>query len=266
MTYLIRQMGHVTFGTPDPERSAVDLVDLVGLRVSGWRDGTALLTSNERLYEVAFRKSTETCVAAVGLEAMDAAAVDEVHRRAVSDGLEVIADQPLGPGIERAVRFRAPFGLVIEVHTPVKRSEVAHYVGPGSHPRRIEHINLKVPDVLAMRDVFTSVLGLKLSDARRVTSSTGFALMTAIITRWRCSAASLPCTTMRLTSTLSRIWRGSPTVSCSRIGRCCGDRGGMAPVAISSSITLIPTIVWSKCRSEWIALTMMRCIRRATGR
>jgi len=157
-------MGHVTFATPDPERSALDLVELVGLRVSGRRDGTVFLTSNERLYEVAFRQSRERHVAAVGLEAMDAAAVDEVRRRAVSDGLEVIEDKPLGPGIAHAVRFKAPFGLIIEVHTPVKRSEAARYIGSGSHPRRIEHVNFRVPDVLAVRDAFTGVLGLKLSD------------------------------------------------------------------------------------------------------
>ncbi|WP_245329317.1 VOC family protein [Bradyrhizobium centrolobii] len=157
-------MGHVTFGTPDPERSAQDLVDLVGLRVSGRHDRTVFLTSNERLYEIAFRQDTERYVATVGLEAMDAHAVDEVYRRAISDGLEVIDDRPLGPAIEHAVRFKAPFGLIIEVHTPVKRSEAARYIGPGSRPPRIEHVNFKVPDVLAVRDVFTNVLGLKLSD------------------------------------------------------------------------------------------------------
>jgi hypothetical protein len=100
MTHLVRQMSHVTFVPPDPERSAQDLVDLIGLRVSGRRDGTAFLTSNERLYEIAFRRAMKPEVAAIGLEAVDAGAVDEVRRRAVSDGLDygwsMRADWPLG--------------------------------------------------------------------------------------------------------------------------------------------------------------------------
>jgi hypothetical protein len=100
MTHLVRQMSHVTFVPPDPERSAQDLVDLIGPRVSGRRDGTAFLTSNERLYEIAFRRAMKPEVAAIGLEAVDAGAVDEVRRRAVSDGLDygwsMRADWPLG--------------------------------------------------------------------------------------------------------------------------------------------------------------------------
>jgi hypothetical protein len=34
VTHVIRQMGHVTFSTPDPEGSARDLVDLVGLKIT----------------------------------------------------------------------------------------------------------------------------------------------------------------------------------------------------------------------------------------
>jgi catechol 2,3-dioxygenase len=87
VTHVIRQMGHVTFSTPDPEGSARDLVDLVGLKITDRRDGAVYLSSNERRFEVAFVHGDKRGVLAVGVEAMDAAALAEVRRRVLSDGL-----------------------------------------------------------------------------------------------------------------------------------------------------------------------------------
>lgn len=164
MTHVIRQMGHVTFSTPDPEGSAQDLVDLVGLKITDRRDGAVYLSSNARHFEVAFMHGDERGVLAVGIEAMDAAAVAEVRRRVLSDGLELLGEEPLGPGIDRAVRFKTPFGFVIEVHTAIARDQAHRHIGPGAQPRRIEHANFKAPDTRLLHDVFTKVLGLKLSD------------------------------------------------------------------------------------------------------
>ena len=111
--YVIRQMGHVAFTTPDVEGSAQDLVNLVGLKITGRRDGAVYLSSNERQYEVVFRQEAERRVAAVGLEAMNSAAVEEVRRRAQSDGLKVLSDEPLGPGN----RARRPFRDTVRPHS-----------------------------------------------------------------------------------------------------------------------------------------------------
>lgn len=164
MTHLIRQMGHIAIATPDLEASAADLVDLVGLKVTERRDGRLFLSSNERHHEVSLVEAARPGVVAVGLEAMDAAAVDEVGRRARSEGFEIVDDRPLGPGTDRAVRFKIPCGFVIEVHTPVARSEGQRHVGPGGKARRIDHVNFKAPDVLVFRDVFTKLFGMRLSD------------------------------------------------------------------------------------------------------
>lgn len=162
--HLIRQMGHIAMATPDPDGSAADLVELIGLKVTDRGDGRVFLSSNDRHHEVTLVRGARPGVVAVGLEAMDAAAVDEIGRRARSDGFEILDDRPLGPGIDRAVRFEIANGFVIEVHTPVARSERARHVGPGGHPRRIDHVNFKAPDVLELRDTFIKLFGMKLSD------------------------------------------------------------------------------------------------------
>lgn len=164
VTHLIRQMGHVAIATPNPDDSAADLVDVVGLKVTERQKDRIFLSSNQRHHEVTLVRNEVPGVLAVGLEAMDAAAVDEVARRVRSEGFEIHDDRPLGPHTDRAVRFAIPFGLIVEVHTPVSRTESQRHIGPGARAKRIEHVNFKAPDVLVIRDVFTRLFGMKLSD------------------------------------------------------------------------------------------------------
>ena len=167
MANLIQQMGHVALAVPDPEKSARDLQEIVGLDICARRDGAVFLSSNTRQYEVAYSKGPEPRVLAIGLEAADAAAVDEIFRRAKSDGLELIDDKPLHAGIEKAVRFRAPFGAIFEVHTPIARGHAfGHigHIGPGSRPRRIEHVNVIVEDTHGASDFIVKTFGMRVSD------------------------------------------------------------------------------------------------------
>ena len=160
--HLIQQMGHVALAVPNPEASARDLCEMVGLRVTARTAAGLFLSCNTRHREISFAHSATPHVLAVGLEAPSTAAVDEVLRRVRADGLDVIDDHPLYGGAERAVRFRAPGGVIFEMHTPIARSEPVSYV---SRPKRIEHVNVLVPDVQAMADFLTGTLGLKLSDS-----------------------------------------------------------------------------------------------------
>ena len=162
--HLIRQMGHIAMATPDPEGSAADLVDLVGLKITERRGGTVFLSSNERHHELMLVEGADPGVIAVGLEALDAAAVDEITHRVRSEGFEILNDQPLGPTVERAVRFKITNDFVFEVHTPVARNQPQRHTGPGARPRRIDHVNFKAHNVLEMRDIFIKLFGMKLSD------------------------------------------------------------------------------------------------------
>jgi catechol 2,3-dioxygenase len=164
MTHLIRQMGYVVIATPDPDGSARDLADMTGVRISHRDAGAVHVSSNARSCEVAYLRDNRSGIRAVGLEAMDEAAVDEVCRRARSEGLEILADTPLLSKVARAVRFATPFGPIIEVHTPVARDDIPPAAGNGKRVRRLEHVNLRANDPKGFHDLVTSMLGLKLSD------------------------------------------------------------------------------------------------------
>jgi catechol 2,3-dioxygenase len=163
MTYMIRQMGHVVISSPDPKAAAEDLATMVGLRITEIDGDTVYLSSNDRHHEVTYVKGDGEAVA-MGLEAVSNDAIDEVYRRAKSEGLHILSDTPLGKHYDRAVRFIAPGGAVIEVHSPIARNQNRRYTGYGPTPRRIEHFNAFAPDTLAFGDFAEKLLGMKLSD------------------------------------------------------------------------------------------------------
>ncbi len=164
MTHLIRQMGYVAIATPDPDGSARDLSDITGARVTHGDAAAAYVSSNARYCDVAYLREDRRGIRAVGLEAMDEAAVDEVYRRAKSEGLTILADTPLVTRVKRAVRFVTPFGPIFEVHTPIEREPLGPAQTSGMRVRRLEHVNLRATDPKGFHDLVTRLLGIKLSD------------------------------------------------------------------------------------------------------
>lgn len=163
MSYLIQQMGHIVISSPDPLGAAKDLMETVGLRVTQQDADVVYLSSNNRHHEVTYVRGAGKAVV-VGLEAVSLAAIDEVYRRAKSDGLTILSDKPFGPHYARGVTIVAPGGAVFEIHSPIARSQSERYNGVGARPRRIEHVNAFAPDTLAFGAFCEKTLGMKLSD------------------------------------------------------------------------------------------------------
>jgi catechol 2,3-dioxygenase len=163
MSSLIQQMGHIVISSPDPLGAAKDLQETVGLRVTRTDADAVYLSSNNRHHEVTYVKGAGKAVV-VGLEAVSVEAIDEAYRRAKSDGLAILSDEPFGPNYERAITIVAPGGAVFEIHSPIERNQSVHYRALGARPRRIEHVNAFAPDVHAFAGFCEKTLGLKLSD------------------------------------------------------------------------------------------------------
>lgn len=164
MASMIRQMGYVVVVTPDIQSSARDLSDMLGLRITSENETSITMSSNGKACEIAYVRGNQPGIRAVGLEAMDADAVAEVLRRANSEGLEVLSDKPSIPGIERAVRFRTPFGPIFEVHTPAARDTAPQHARAPIRARRLDHVNVRANDTRGFHDLMTGMLGMRLSD------------------------------------------------------------------------------------------------------
>lgn len=164
MTSLIRQIGVLTFSAPDPGAAAADLRHALGLRPKSGNADVVQVSSNSRRCEVAYIRGEEAGVVSVGLEAADAAAVDEALRRVQSEKLEVLRDKPRLDGVERSFTFRTPFGPVFEVHTPVPREEGPLYRYNPARLARLDHCTMRASDPQGFHDLVTKILGLRLSD------------------------------------------------------------------------------------------------------
>lgn len=163
LMHYIKQMGYLVFSTPNPQECAADLAQTMGIEQTSAIPGAATLSSNERLFEVVYLPGEKKGVLSIGLEAMDAAAVETVRERLRKDGAEILSDEPSVPGVERAVRFRAPGGPILEVHTPVPR-RLGPVLKPHTWPKRLEHVNMYVPDPRAFTEMALSVLGMEITE------------------------------------------------------------------------------------------------------
>ncbi|MBF2714125.1 oxidoreductase [Agrobacterium vitis] len=164
MTSLIRQIGILTFSSSDIDTVANDLQQTIGLRRRACGDNTVQLSSNARECEINYVTAKETGVVSIGLEATDAAAVDEIMQRLRSEDLEVVRDDSTVPGVERSVTFRTGFGPVFEVHTPVARiNGQLHRYNP-CRIARLDHCTTRTNDPQGFHDLVTRMLGLRLSD------------------------------------------------------------------------------------------------------
>ena len=164
MTHLIRQIGTLSFATPDLDASISDMVDIVGMKLVERTDTTAFLTCNRRRAEIVFVQAAEAAVLSVGLEAVTRDAIDEVLARALAEHYQVLHERPSVPGTERSVTIISPDGLAFEIHTPVPRDQPSRYLRRGARPRRLEHVNVQVPDAKGVGEAMSRIFGMKLSE------------------------------------------------------------------------------------------------------
>lgn len=164
MEPLVHRLGYIALNVSDVAAAAADAQNIAGAALVDQTADRALLTSNARHAELILHRAPESSLRAIGLEALDPAHVDEVLRRARAVGLRVLSETPSLPVIERAVTVAFPEGHVVEVHTPMPRDRQPRYVGPGIHPRCLDHVNLTARDPAATAQLMMDVLGIRLSE------------------------------------------------------------------------------------------------------
>jgi catechol 2,3-dioxygenase-like lactoylglutathione lyase family enzyme len=164
MTALIYRLGYVALNVTDLDKAVADAQAIAGVRLVHQDAAHALLTSNRRHGELILHRAGANAVRAIGLEAISAAAVDEVAARARAHGLRILSETPSLPVIDRAVTFASSEGHVFEVHTPMPEDQPIRHIGPGVHPRCLDHVNLAAADPEAMAAEFSAVMALIMSE------------------------------------------------------------------------------------------------------
>jgi 2,3-dihydroxy-p-cumate/2,3-dihydroxybenzoate 3,4-dioxygenase len=156
--------GYVALGTRDLD-AAIDFYDrIVQLEVSDRRDGVAFLRGGLEHHWVRLEEAEENGFLRMGYRARDLHALDEITERLTDHGISWTeqADLP-GDRVDRAIRFRAPEGIELEIYHQMVEMPTA----PAPRPIRLRgmlHGVWQVKDVPAAAAFFNEVLGFRVSD------------------------------------------------------------------------------------------------------
>jgi catechol 2,3-dioxygenase len=159
----VTRVGHVVFYGTDLEKARRFYVDLLGLDI--------VLADENALYLRGYEDLEWT----IKVERGPSPGVRRTAFKVASDGdldriIDLAKDRDLpwreeeDYGIERLVRMQDPFGLPMAFYARCKKHErlVQRYdLYRGPAIQRIDHFNYMVPDVQAVHDFYTQVLGFR---------------------------------------------------------------------------------------------------------
>jgi len=160
---VIKRMAHVALHVPDLAASVAWATTVMGLREIERHEGTSYLTHSDCHHSLQYIQGERAALDHVALEAHDAAALDRLAKRLREHDVPILSEEPQERGLERALRFRAPEGHVVEVFAGMAAAGPVH-TGAGVQPRTFGHPMLTCEDTCATRALFHDVLDFRLSD------------------------------------------------------------------------------------------------------
>jgi len=182
MTTPILGIGHVALRVPDLDAAVTHATTILGLREVERQNGTIYLTCDEQHHALQLIASDTAAFDHVALEATSIVALEELHTALQREGIALLSEQPLEPGLAHSIRFLGPSGHLFEIFVPrapelslgagndAQERRVGYlsanvfFNGPGIRPRCLGHALLKCERVEEMQDFLTRVLGFRLSD------------------------------------------------------------------------------------------------------
>jgi catechol-2,3-dioxygenase len=157
-------IGHLALRATDVERSAGFLTEILGLRRTLERDGTVMLSCNDKHHEIELLPAAAPAIDHLGIEIELEEDLERIHDRLVAAGAEILSDTPQEPGLRSALRVVTPIGLVLELYTGMEREplSIEHYMPPLA--RRFGHVTLVAVDRSDMERFLIDLLGFRVTD------------------------------------------------------------------------------------------------------
>lgn len=163
MSSLVKRMSHVALRVPDLDASLHWASTVMGLRETERSDGVVYLTHAANHHSLQLIDDVRPALDHIAMEARSNEALDRLLERLREARVPIVATAPQEAGIERAIRFRAPEGHLIEVFTGMRDVGPRH-TGRGVQPRKFGHPTITCEDTAAARALFEQVLEFRLSD------------------------------------------------------------------------------------------------------
>ena len=160
---MVTRMGHMGLRVPDLD-AAVDFQrEVVGMVETERTAGAAYLTCNERHHElILIQDPIRRGYDHIGLEVADAQALELAKSRVRGAGGQLLGDVYDGePGVDRALRVRAPGGHVFKLFCGM---ETGARPDDGDRPVKFEHASVKVRNPGPFERFVEEGLGFRFSD------------------------------------------------------------------------------------------------------
>jgi len=175
----IATLGHVELRCTDPEASRDHFHDVLGLEESLRRDERIYMRGwgDWDTFTLELTPADRSEVGHIAFQVEEPADIPQYAERIENSGHEVEwLESGADPGQGEAIRFSSPGGHELELYHEMERATIPtedrsdlknqpqKYVGRGVSARRIDHVNLKVPDVDAAVEWFDEVLDFALCE------------------------------------------------------------------------------------------------------
>lgn len=163
MTPDITRTGHVVFYVAELDQASRFYVDLLGLNLVHEEENSLYLRGFEDLeWTIKVEKSSSAGVRHTAFKVASEGDLDQIIDLAKERDLPWREEEDYG--IDRLVRMQDPFNLPMAFYAGAKKHErlVQRYdLFRGPAIQRIDHFNYMVPDVQAVHDFYTQVLGFR---------------------------------------------------------------------------------------------------------
>jgi catechol 2,3-dioxygenase len=159
---MIGSISHIALRVPNLDDAVAHAVTVLGLREVERLDGTAYLTHGTAHHSLQYIQGSAPALDHISLQASSGDGFAQLRERLKAGGVPILSEEPQEPGLCQAMRFLAPAGHVIEVHTGIAQDQ-PEYHPAGVRPRRFGHVVLTA-DGPETTSFFLNVLGFRISD------------------------------------------------------------------------------------------------------
>ena len=159
----LRRIGHATFETTALDRQIEYYCDVFGLSLYAHERGRALLTTRVGQLAIDLIEGERESCSMLSFEVSPDANFGEMQRALAEQGIESWTRTDAVPGIPRALLFKDPNGLVIELFAEWKFLQSSRPPS-GIAPLKLGHVAFAMQDPAAMANFYENILGFRTSD------------------------------------------------------------------------------------------------------
>lgn len=158
------QLGYVTLGTPDIERTKDHYLQVMGLtEVERGDDGSVYLSIGYSHHDLVLRPAKQKALLHLGFQLKPHVTVADLAREARELGLPAVVKTDSQPGIAELVEIEAPGGNMVQFYNTIE-APVPGFRQTAASPLRLGHVAVISPDGDKLIRFFEDFLGFWLTD------------------------------------------------------------------------------------------------------